>query len=504
MESTGNPPFELSATQGAGEVVLLEWEHPSASNTDGFNIYRKTIAEALFPEEPIASIGNDLLEFEDADVKPLTHYYYAVTAILEADVESPYSNTAEGWMASGFVINNISVYYGSTPTIDGEMSAGEWDDAFEMDASDFLGTYDNMPNPVGSVMMYYKVNQDMTELYVACINLNDTVLEDHDEVALYVDDNNDKSYPETGDDSEGNYWAVYYASGNLLRYRPIYNTGSVGTAIELENPQVEVSDATGHIVYEFMIPMGEEFDYQINPNEDNESGMFSFTLDDPSNFDGYWPCQNQQIFLPDGYGSMTFGAEDEVPPPPEDVYISWEGSYSTDLIIELSWTQPEINDFELFRVYCSEQGGGFTLLSETIGRQIFIVYPPEAGYLEYYITTVDKSGQESEPSEIVLYDIIPGINEMPVLTSVELYPNPVRDVAIIKFDVEASANYDITLVDLNGRKVLDILSGNLKAGEYVIPINGNNVNGAVLKNGIYLVKITGQMGTITKKLILGR
>ncbi len=98
---------------------------------------------------------------------------------------------------------------------------------------------------------------------------------------------------------------------------------------------MEVSDATGHIVYEFMIPMGQEFDYQINPNEDNESGMFTFTLDDPSVFDGYWPCQNQQIFLPDGYGSMTFGAEDEVPPPPEDVDISWEGNPSLTLLSNL-------------------------------------------------------------------------------------------------------------------------------------------------------------------------
>ena len=31
----------------------------------------------------------------------------------------------------------------------------------------------------------------MTELYVACINTNDVLLEDHDEVALYIDDNHD-------------------------------------------------------------------------------------------------------------------------------------------------------------------------------------------------------------------------------------------------------------------------------------------------------------------------
>ena len=87
-------------------------------------------------------------------------------------------------MADGFITTEISAFAGTNPIIDGTISAGEWDDAFYLDASDFLGKYDVVPNPVGSVKMWYKVNAAMTELYVACINENDTELEDHDEVAL--------------------------------------------------------------------------------------------------------------------------------------------------------------------------------------------------------------------------------------------------------------------------------------------------------------------------------
>ena len=136
---------------------------------------------------------------------------------------------------------------------------GEWDDAFVLDASDFLGKNDNTPNPVGSVTMFFKNNAAMTELYVGCINTNDILLEDHDEVALYMDDNNDGVYPAIGDSTEGNYWAAYYASGSVIKYRPIYNTGGVGTVFFLDNPQIAVSNATGHIVYEFVIPIGDEF-----------------------------------------------------------------------------------------------------------------------------------------------------------------------------------------------------------------------------------------------------
>nr|NQU93169.1 carboxypeptidase regulatory-like domain-containing protein [Bacteroidota bacterium] len=35
MESTGNPPFDLMATQGAYNVVHLDWDHPSASEIEG-------------------------------------------------------------------------------------------------------------------------------------------------------------------------------------------------------------------------------------------------------------------------------------------------------------------------------------------------------------------------------------------------------------------------------------------------------------------------------------
>ncbi len=218
LEETGNAP-ELTFVSHGVSIESVGLERFGESSGEGFNIYRKTIAEALFPNEPPVTIGTGNMNYTDTDVLTLKTYYYTVTQIIEEGVESRYSKTEEGWIASGFIIDNISIYYGSTPTIDGIISAGKQDDAFEMDASDFLRTYDNMPNPTGSLMMYYKVNEDMTELYVACINENDVVLKDHDKVALYIDYNNDGSFSPAEDNSEGNYWAAYYAAGNQLKYR---------------------------------------------------------------------------------------------------------------------------------------------------------------------------------------------------------------------------------------------------------------------------------------------
>ncbi len=496
VEETGNPPNLYSVTHGAAATVNLEWACDETST--GFNIYRKTIPEALFSETPLASVGSGVFTFSDETALPLKTYYYAVTNIISTGVESPYSNVEEGWVASGFVINNISVYVGSAPTIDGAISPGEWDDAFMMDASDFLGIYDNLPNPVGSVTMYYKVNQDMTELYVACDNQNDVTLEDHDEVALYIDDNNDGTYPPTGDDSEGNYWAVYYASGNLLRYRPIYNTGGVGTVVEISNPQVAVSNATGHIVYEFMVPMGDDQVWKISPNEQNQSGLFTFTLDDPSNFDGYWPTLNQQIFEPAGYGDITFGAEDEVPPPPDNVTIQTV-NYAGVIIGNLEWSQPPINDFGHFNVWVNT-GAGFQLLDETTGTQIFYISIPPA-VAQLYVTTVDRAGHESDPSETVTFDPTVGIGEIADDHNFLVYPNPTQGLTNISFRIDEPGYYQVSVYDHAGRLVRNLMSASLKTGDYYLSWNGTSENNHPVNNGIYLLKLTGNQQISTQKII---
>lgn len=494
LTPTGNPPTDLYATHGAGYNVVLNWDHANPGGTSGFNIYRKTIPESLFPETPIATVGNTELEFQDTDVKPLLTYYYAVTAILDQGAQSPYSNVAEGWMASGFVVNEISAYTGSTPTIDGTLSAGEWDDAFSMDASDFLGTYDNIPNPVGSVTMFFKVNAQMTELYIACIDENKPVLIDNFTVALYIDDNNDGTYPTSGDDAEGNYWARYFAAGNVITYRPIYDNGGVGQNLDLINPQVAASDATGYVVMELVIPMGDDEVWKLNPNTLNQSGLFMFT----TGFDGYWPALNQQIFYPLTYGTITFGAEDEVPPAPDALSIHWN-SPTAPVLINMEWNQPAINDFDHFNVYINE-GTSFGFLAETIGTQIFYL-TENTDYTLFYVTTVDKSGQESEPSQNMIFDVTTGVVELLPANRLRIWPNPTSGDATISFVVETPGVYTISIFDLGGRLVKNIHQSQLEHGDYVFRWNGTDGNGVQQKAGVYMVKISGNSQSIIEKII---
>ncbi|MCX6246604.1 MAG: hypothetical protein NTW10_02620 [Bacteroidetes bacterium] len=486
----GDPPLNLSATQGAFSYVRLSWDASPAPDVTGYNIYRKIYDFSDYPSTPLGTVGAGTLTFDDNTALPLTHYYYAVTAKISDTLQSPYSNDAIGWTASGFVTSEISAYSGTTPVIDGIISPGEWNDAFRVDLSDFLGIYDNAPDPVASVIGYFKVNAAKSSLYVAVENFDDAILNDHDEIALYVDDNNDGVYPPPSDNSEGNYWAVHYATGDLIRYRPLYNNGGVGTTVLVPNAQVKVSGASGHVVYEFVIPLGIDSTWQINFNNLNQSGIFIFALDDPSAFNGWWPCTNPSIFSPADYGTITFGATDEVPPPPNNLQLFNPVAQN----IMLQWEQPNINDFDHFNIYEAVNGGAFNLLDHTFGVQYFLTVAN--GNYQFYVTTIDQTGHESVPSNTVSADVtvgVPGLTDD--LAMFKFGPNPFTDQLSIDLRTEKQTFLQIRICDLSGKVICTLENSQVDKGDHHYLWNGKNPEGDNLPSGFYTLGVRTSGGT---------
>ena len=496
LVATGAAPYHLIATHGSAPSVDLWWNYDNPAAIEGFNIYRKTLEQAQFPEEPIATIANTVMEYSDTDVLPVTTYYYAVTAKLSSEAQSPYSAVAEGYTAPGPAVDNISVYVGSTPVIDGTMSEGEWDDAFVMDASDLVGFIDNAPNPVGSVMMYFKMNEAMTELYVACINANDAVLDDKDEVALYIDDNMDRDFPPYGINTEGNYWATYHPAGNEIRYRPIYGIGNTGPVVQIENPQLEFSDATGAVVSEFMLPMGDDADWKITPNADNQSGLFIFVRSGSnlSGRDGYWPARNPLTFNAEGYGTMTFGATDLMPEPPQNGTIWWD-RVDAPITVLLSWDYPEMNDFDHFNVYIHRDGNS-ELVAETTGSQLVYI-SDNINYATFTITTVDHAQNESQESEPLIFDIMTGISQADPEMYLQVYPNPSPGEVTVAFSTVVETRCHIEVVAPNGTLLDVVFDGVMDAGKHQVRWQPKQISA-----GIYLMRIRTGESTITRKILM--
>lgn len=76
----------------------------------------------------------------------------------------------------------------------------------------------------------------------------------------------------------------------------------------------------------------------------------------------------------------------------------------------------------------------------------------------------------------------------------EAYPNPFNATAVIPFSLPHAADVKLAVYDLAGRKVADLVSGNMNAGYHEVTLNAEN-----LAVGIYLYKLeAGEFSTVRK------
>ncbi len=79
------------------------------------------------------------------------------------------------------------------------------------------------------------------------------------------------------------------------------------------------------------------------------------------------------------------------------------------------------------------------------------------------------------------------------------YPNPFNPTSVVKFGLKEDGFATIKLFDATGSEVQNILSEELKAGEYTVNINAEN-----LSSGIYFYSLNINGNLITKKMLLLR
>ncbi|MCL2246508.1 MAG: carboxypeptidase regulatory-like domain-containing protein [Lentimicrobiaceae bacterium] len=492
LEAAGVAVQHLFATQGAYPTVNLNWQTFEGAHT-GFNIYRKLNENAPFTEI-LATTSATENHFVDNTALPTLDYYYAVTAVLGAGSESPFSNTALGFTSTSFITKEIDVYNSTTvPVIDGVISSGEWDDAFVFDASDFMGS-DGTFQPVGSVTLYMKAIPSISEykdLYVAVINKNDTQLSAGDRTALYIDDNNNGTYEDPGNDSEGNYWINYGPAGNYsMQYRPIYNTGGVGSVYDM-TPKVAASDATGFVVAEFKISltMGE---FPIVPGPNNKSKAYIYVRDGAyGNQDGQWPFDNPETFVPIGYGTMNFFVTNDIPPAPTNLrYTPYY--FNSPEFVAITWDFPQINDLGHFNITITNMKTNEVEKFEVTGTQLIFNVENLTQY-HVIVTTVDQAGQESDPSEILEINTNFAAIKVEDKTFIKIYPNPAHDILYI--ETGTTENLQVEFFDIQGRKIshFPFLTSHSS------PLTSINISH--LNNGIYFVRIATEHGVVVKKAV---
>ncbi len=88
--------------------------------------------------------------------------------------------------------------------------------------------------------------------------------------------------------------------------------------------------------------------------------------------------------------------------------------------------------------------------------------------------------------------------DLDIVTYYKNNPDPFNPIAIIYFEIKEQANINLTLYDLMGREIKNLVNGKIKAGSHQVGFSTSD-----LKNGIYFYKLSVGDGTVlTRKIIL--
>jgi hypothetical protein len=81
-------------------------------------------------------------------------------------------------------------------------------------------------------------------------------------------------------------------------------------------------------------------------------------------------------------------------------------------------------------------------------------------------------------------------------------PNPTRTQTTIRYSLHATGNVTLSIHDVSGRLVKNLISGTKPAGEYSVAWNGRNELGKKANAGIYFYTLKIDTKSLTRKLII--
>jgi hypothetical protein len=81
------------------------------------------------------------------------------------------------------------------------------------------------------------------------------------------------------------------------------------------------------------------------------------------------------------------------------------------------------------------------------------------------------------------------------------YPNPFNPSTNIRFSMPNAAKVILSVYNLLGKKVAELVNENLQAGIHTVTWNGNNQNGKQVSSGLYFYLLETEQGKLQKKML---
>ena len=82
------------------------------------------------------------------------------------------------------------------------------------------------------------------------------------------------------------------------------------------------------------------------------------------------------------------------------------------------------------------------------------------------------------------------------------YPNPFNPITRITYSIPKESQVTISIFNLLGQKIVDLVSQNVVPGEYSIAWDGTNHSGEAIPSGIYIYSIEADEFQSSKKMVL--
>lgn len=153
-------------------------------------------------------------------------------------------------------------------------------------------------------------------------------------------------------------------------------------------------------------------------------------------------------------------------------------------------TQPidQNNHTHLYRITASAD----TFFFDTVQDTNLVYY--------YAVSTLDKLDNESALSNVVTTNVEYDFVNMPQISILhQNYPNPFNGTTKIRYELFYPENVTLTIYDVLGRKVCDLVNEYQQSGKYEVEFNSSLYN---ISSGIYFYKLTTTGRSQIKSFVL--
>ena len=170
----------------------------------------------------------------------------------------------------------------------------------------------------------------------------------------------------------------------------------------------------------------------------------------------------------------------------------------------LQWLSAVDEDFHYHNIYRNDLDSSDPAMVFTTSDSFYVDLEMASGSWEYWITSVDSAGNESDASEAVSV-LLANEEEAAIPTVYALeqnYPNPFNPTTQIRYSLPEESYVNINIYDLMGRKIKSLINTHQDPGYRLIQWDATSDLGQPVSAGMYIYMIQAGEFRQTRKMVL--